>query len=287
MVAMKSGYDARPIGIFDSGVGGLTVLRAIARRLPQERFLYLGDTARVPYGTKSARTVERYTTQVASLLLRRGVKALVVACNTASAMGLAALRAHCRTPVLGVIQPGCRAAVAALEEKTATGEGAAVGVGVIGTHSTVASGMYPHTLALLAPHIQITSLACPLFVPLVEEGWINRPATRLIVEESLQPLTNAGIGILMLAALSLMGHTDIHRMNGLKNLLATCINGVSATYFVYAGLVIWSDALVMALGAVVGGVAGASLARRIGRTAVQRTVVVVGFVMALALMARL
>lgn len=195
---MKSGYDARPIGIFDSGVGGLTVLRAIARRLPQERFLYLGDTARVPYGTKSARTVERYTTQVASLLLRRGVKALVVACNTASAMGLAALRAHCRTPVLGVIQPGCRAAVAALEEKTATGEGAAVGVGVIGTHSTVASGMYPHTLALLAPHIQITSLACPLFVPLVEEGWINRPATRLIVEESLQPLTNAGIGILIL-----------------------------------------------------------------------------------------
>ena len=97
----------------------------------------------------------------------------------------------------------------------------------------------------------------------------------------------AGIGILMLAALSLMGHTDIHRMNGLKNLLATCINGVSAAYFVYAGLVIWSDALVMALGAVVGGVAGASLARRIGRTAVQRTVVVVGLAMALALMARL
>lgn len=182
-------YDPRPIGLFDSGVGGLTVLGAVARRFPQESFIYLGDTARVPYGSKSARTVERYTIQVAEALIRMEVKALVVACNTASALGLAALRAHTQLPLLGVIQPGCKAAARLTQGKR---------VGVIGTRSTVASGAYPHTLALLDPAIQVTSLACPLFVPLVEEGWSHHAATRMVVTESLAPLAQSGIDTLIL-----------------------------------------------------------------------------------------
>ncbi|MBF0213749.1 MAG: glutamate racemase [Magnetococcales bacterium] len=176
-------FDARPIGIFDSGVGGLTVLEALTQRFPHEGFIYLGDTARVPYGTKSARTVERYSVQVADCLLRRGVKGLVVACNTASALGLAALRAHCPVPVLGVIEPGCRAAIGVTAAREEPGR-----VGVIGTRSTVSSGAYPYHLAMLDPRIQVLSLACPLFVPLVEEGWVDHPAVRMIVEESLTPL---------------------------------------------------------------------------------------------------
>lgn len=175
-----SAIDARPIGIFDSGVGGLTVLQALLHRFPQENFIYLGDTARVPYGSKSARTVERYTIQVADFLLRRGVKALVVACNTASALGLAALRAHTPVPALGVIVPGCRMALSGLRPGGK--------IGVIGTRSTIASGAYPHTLSLLAPTVSTFSLPCPLFVPLAEEGWVGHPATRLIVAESLEPL---------------------------------------------------------------------------------------------------
>lgn len=191
---MDISFDTRPIGIFDSGVGGLTVLQALAQRFPDEHFLYLGDTARVPYGAKSARTVERYTIQVADFLLQRGVKALVAACNTASALGLPALRAYCRTPVLGVIQPGCRAALFALGHRNPIQSK----VGVIGTRSTVASGMYPHVLALLNPQVQVTSLACPLFVPLVEEGWMDHPAATMIVKETLQPLIATGLDVLIL-----------------------------------------------------------------------------------------
>lgn len=191
---MNRECDNRPIGIFDSGVGGLTVLQAMVRQFPGESFLYLGDTARVPYGTKSARTVERYTIQVANFLLRRGVKALIVACNTASALGLAALRAHCQTPVLGVIQPGCRAALASRPRR----EAVPGRIGVIGTRSTIGSGMYPHTLALLSPRTRVDSLACPLFVPLVEEGWVDHPATRLIVEDNLKPLLQQPVATLIL-----------------------------------------------------------------------------------------
>lgn len=191
---MNSLLDTRPIGIFDSGVGGLTVLKTLAERFPDEDFLYLGDTARVPYGTKSARTVERYTIQVADFLLQRGVKALVAACNTASALGLPAMRAHCQTPVLGVIQPGCQAALRALGERDApSGK-----IGIIGTRSTVASGTYPHNLALLNPRIQVTSLACPLFVPLVEEGWIHHPTTAMIVRETLLPMITEKPDVLIL-----------------------------------------------------------------------------------------
>ncbi|MBF0455986.1 MAG: glutamate racemase [Magnetococcales bacterium] len=188
---MDTPYDSRPIGIFDSGVGGLTVLKELIAAFPHEHFIYLGDTARVPYGAKSVRTVERYTIQVANFLIQRNVKGLIAACNTASALGLGALRAHCETPVLGVIQPGCQKALA--EMKSRSGH-----IGIIGTRSTIASGAYPNTLALLKPALKVSSLACPLFVPLVEEGWINHGATRLIVEENLAPFLKDPVDILIL-----------------------------------------------------------------------------------------
>ncbi|MBF0307923.1 MAG: glutamate racemase [Magnetococcales bacterium] len=181
--------DPHPIGIFDSGIGGLTVLRALLGQLPGEQYLYLGDTARVPYGSKSARTVARYTLQVADYLLAREVKALVVACNTASAMGLPALVETIPIPVVGVIEPGCKAALAASQ----TGR-----IGVIATRSTVASGAYASTLSQLDKRLRTISLPCPLFVPLVEEGWLDHAATRLIVADTLAPLQGQKIDTLIL-----------------------------------------------------------------------------------------
>jgi glutamate racemase len=162
--------DQRPIGVFDSGIGGLTVMRAVASRLPAERLVYLGDTARVPYGTKSAATVTRYARQCAEFLRGRGIKALVVACNTASALaietreGAAGLRAMLDPrgiPVLGVIEPG------AVEACRISRSGR---VGVIGTASTIRSGAYARALGAIRPDFTVISAACPLFVPLAEEG---------------------------------------------------------------------------------------------------------------------
>ncbi|MDK1020872.1 MAG: glutamate racemase [Candidatus Hydrogenedentes bacterium] len=150
------------IGIFDSGVGGLTVVRQIASRLPREDIIYLGDTARVPYGTKSAETVVRYAHSCAGILLKRHIKLLVVACNTASAFALDSLRESLDLPVVGVVEPGARAAL----EKTKT-----MKIGIIGTRGTITSGEYQHTLQRLDPKVRVFSKACPLFVPLAEEGW--------------------------------------------------------------------------------------------------------------------
>ncbi|MBF0415441.1 MAG: glutamate racemase [Magnetococcales bacterium] len=197
---MSYPYDHRPIGIFDSGVGGLTVLQELLEKFPDETFIYLGDTARVPYGTKSPATVQRYTIQVAEFLLRQGVKGLVVACNTASALGLPALRAHCEVPILGVIEPGCQAAVGLFQDGAlATPDGDRPRcIGVIGTHGTITSGAYARTLALLVPEYVIRSLSCPLFVPLVEEGWTNYPSARLLIRESLQPFIDNPVDALIL-----------------------------------------------------------------------------------------
>ncbi|HAT51543.1 MAG TPA: glutamate racemase [Alphaproteobacteria bacterium] len=188
---MNTSYDSRPIGIFDSGVGGLTVLQELLSRFPQESFVYLGDTARVPYGTKSPATVQRYTIQVAELLLQQNVKGLVAACNTASALGLTALRAHTTVPVLGVIEPGCQAAIRALQGKIGR-------IGVIGTHATIASKAYAQTLSVLLPECPVQSLACPLFVPVVEEGWTSQPSTQLLIRESLQPFIDMPVHVLIL-----------------------------------------------------------------------------------------
>src|SRR5688572_2546707 len=155
-----------PIGIFDSGVGGLTVYRALHEHLPNERFVYLGDTARVPYGTKSLATVERYAVENARFLAAHGIKMLVVACNTASALALPAIRSALKIDVVGVIGPGARAAVNANKHA-----GGVRTVGVIATESTVQSGAYTAAIQKASPEAEVIERACPLFVPLAEEGW--------------------------------------------------------------------------------------------------------------------
>ena len=178
-----------PIGIFDSGVGGLTVYRALHERLRGERFVYLGDTARVPYGTKSLQTVERYAVEDARFLVSRGVKLLVVACNTASALALPAVRRAVPVPVVGMIEPGARAAVAAASGAR---------VGVIATESTVKSGAYSRAIKELSPGVEVFERACPLFVALTEEGWAESEVARTVAEEYLRPLREAGVSALVM-----------------------------------------------------------------------------------------
>jgi glutamate racemase len=182
-----------PIGIFDSGVGGLTVYRALHERLPGERFVYLGDTARVPYGTKSLSTVERYAVEDARFLVSRGVKLLVVACNTASALALPAVRRAVHVPVVGMIGPGARSAVAA-----ASGASGAGRVGVVATESTVKSGAYSRAIKELAPASEVFERACPLFVALAEEGWAETEVARMVAEEYLRPLRERGVEALVM-----------------------------------------------------------------------------------------
>lgn len=181
-----------PIGIFDSGVGGLTVYRALHERLPDERFVYLGDTARVPYGTKSLQTVERYAIENSLFLEARGIKLLVVACNTASALALPAIRQAVGCDVIGVIEPGASAAVEASQSLEAKG------IGVIATEATVQSRAYAKAIARLAPAVRVIERACPLFVSLAEEGWAETDVARSVAEEYLSDLKKDGVGTLVL-----------------------------------------------------------------------------------------
>jgi glutamate racemase len=174
--------NSRPIGIFDSGVGGLTVYRALHEHLPNERFVYLGDTARVPYGTKSLATVERYAVENAQFLAARGIKLLVVACNTASALALPAIRRALNIEVVGVIGPGARAAVAN------SGDSNGKRIGVIATESTVQSGAYTKAIEKADATATVIERACPLFVPLAEEGWAGEDVARAIAETYLKDL---------------------------------------------------------------------------------------------------
>lgn len=178
-----------PIGIFDSGIGGLTVAHSVMRWLPNESIIYFGDTARVPYGPKSPDTVRRYSREIAAFLAAEGIKALVVACNTATAHALPLLQNDLAMPVIGVIEPGARAAVHA----TRSGH-----IGVIGTAGTVKSGAYERAIRELDPSVRITTRACPLFVPLVEEGWVDHEATRLIARDYLVPLLREHVDTVVL-----------------------------------------------------------------------------------------
>ncbi|MGH7530979.1 MAG: glutamate racemase [Gemmatimonadales bacterium] len=178
-----------PLGVFDSGIGGLTVARALFERLPHESVIYFGDTARVPYGPKSPDTVRRYSGEILAYLLQRGVKAVVVACNTSTAHALGHLQQQSPVPVIGVIEPGARAAAAASRSGV---------IGVIGTAGTIASGAYERAIQTVRPDARVSSQACPLFVPLVEEGWFDHPATELIAREYLTPLQHAGVDTLVL-----------------------------------------------------------------------------------------
>lgn len=183
------GRDRDPIGVFDSGIGGLTVARAIYERLPGESTIYFGDTARVPYGPKSPETVRRYSLEILQWLLGQGVKAVVIACNTSTAHALDALREVSPVPVIGVIQSGARAAIKASRGGP---------IGVIGTAGTIASNAYARAIHARAPDARVEQLACPLFVPLIEEGWFDRTATALIAEEYLAPLRQARVDSLVL-----------------------------------------------------------------------------------------
>ncbi|EPX63162.1 Glutamate racemase [Cystobacter fuscus DSM 2262] len=180
-----------PIGVFDSGVGGLTVLKSLMSQLPGESTLYLGDTARVPYGTKSGEVVTRYSLKNAEFLLERGIKVLVVACNTASAVALPALSAALPVPVVGVIAPGARAAL----RRTRGGQ-----VGVIGTPGTIRSGAYQRELEAAAgpAGVRVKARACPLFVPLAEEGWLSGEVPRLVAREYLGEFVRGGVDTLVL-----------------------------------------------------------------------------------------
>lgn len=185
-----------PLGVFDSGLGGLTVVRALLERCPEERIVYLGDTARVPYGTRSAETVVRYARRCAGVLKARGIKALVVACNTASAVALDVLRVEFDLPVIGVIEPGARAAVQALTEREGTH--GVCPIGVLGTQGTVQSGAYPRAVARVSTRYEVVAQAAPLLVPLVEEGWLEGPVPRLAVERYLGPLLAGGARVIVL-----------------------------------------------------------------------------------------
>ena len=181
--------NSAPIGVFDSGVGGLTVVREIVRQLPDENIVYFGDTARVPYGSKSKNTIIRFSEQIIRFLKTKNVKAIVIACNTASALALDAVRHEFDVSIIGVVIPGARAAVEATQDNK---------VGVIGTDATVQSGMYTKIIQGMNPDIQVIEKACPLFVPLVEEGFKEHVVTEEIIEYYLQSMKESDIDAMIL-----------------------------------------------------------------------------------------
>ncbi len=181
--------DSRPIGVFDSGIGGLTVVKALRDLLPNEKIFYLGDTARVPYGGKSANTVERYSLEMTNMLVDEDVKAIVIACNSASAVALPKLEKTLSVPVVGVIKPGAQAAINATRNRH---------IGVIGTRATIKSGAYEKALREFDPKINISARACPLLVPFIEEGWLEDELTDQIIARYLEPLMRDGVDTLVL-----------------------------------------------------------------------------------------
>ncbi len=188
-VTLRCMRDLRPIGVFDSGIGGLTVVKALRDLLPNEKIFYLGDTARVPYGGKSASTVERYSLEMTDMLVDEGVKTIVIACNSASAVALPKLEKTLSVPVVGVIKPGAQAAIAATRNRH---------IGVIGTRATIKSGAYERALRELDPKIDISARACPLLVPFIEEGWLEDDLTDQIIARYLEPLVREGVDTLVL-----------------------------------------------------------------------------------------
>lgn len=181
--------DRRPIGIFDSGVGGLTVVQEIQDMLPEENIVYFGDTARVPYGTKSRETITKFSVENVEFLMEKDVKLVLVACNTASSLSLDFLKRCFRVPIIGVIEPGAKGAIRSTRNKR---------IGVIGTNATISSGSYEKAIRKIDPRISVASRSCPLFVPLVEEGWLQGPVTRDIASTYLAPLKKSGIDTLIM-----------------------------------------------------------------------------------------
>ena len=178
-----------PIGVFDSGVGGLTVVREIMRNLPEEKIVYFGDTARVPYGSKSAETVTRYSRQIVRFLQTQNVKAIVIACNTASAFALETIEKEIDLPILGVVKPGAEMALKTTKNKR---------IGVIATEGTIHSGLYQRLISQEDPEVSVYGQPCPLFVPLVEEGWTKDPVTEVVARRYLKELLEKDIDTLIM-----------------------------------------------------------------------------------------
>ena len=178
-----------PIGVFDSGLGGLTVFKALARRMPEESLIYFGDTAHVPYGSKSPEAIARYSSIIAVFLAKRGIKLLVVACNTSSALALPAIRKTVKVPVIGVIEPGARGALSVSRGGR---------IGIIGTEATVKSEAYVKAIKALRSGARTVSVACPLFVPLVEEGWWSGEVVSAVARKYLAPLKKARVDAVIL-----------------------------------------------------------------------------------------
>ena len=178
-----------PIGVFDSGVGGLTVASEVMKQLPNERIIYFGDTARVPYGNKSKKAIIKYSKQIVNFLLEKNVKGIVIACNTASAFALDEIISQVSIPIIGVIEPGAKTAAYVTKYNN---------IGIIGTKSTINSGMYQHLLNKTNPEVMVHEKACPLFVPLVEEGWINDPITFDVARRYLEDFIEIDIDTLVL-----------------------------------------------------------------------------------------
>ena len=181
----------KSIGVFDSGVGGLTVVRELIRQMPNEDIIYFGDTARVPYGIKSKETVIRFSIENILFLLKHDVKLICVACNTVSSLALPVIRHHFKVPIVGVIGPGVREGVYATQNKR---------IGVIGTHGTIKSRAYENEIKQLDPDIKVTAVACPLFVPLVEEGWLDGEVVTKIAAAYLKPLKDSKVDTVILDA---------------------------------------------------------------------------------------
>ncbi|MBI2495672.1 MAG: glutamate racemase, partial [Candidatus Omnitrophica bacterium] len=179
----------QPIGVFDSGIGGLTVVKALIEELPVESIVYFGDTARVPYGTKSKHTIVKFSLENVEFLLRFGVKCIVIACNTSSSWALPTLRKYFKVPIIGVIRPGALAAVRETRNKR---------IGVIGTNATIQSRAYETAIQRIDPAVKVFSGSCPLFVPLVEEGWLNGAISRQVARRYLEPLARQRIDTLIL-----------------------------------------------------------------------------------------
>lgn len=181
--------DNRAIGIFDSGLGGLTCVKKVMEIMPSEDIIYFGDTGRVPYGTRSAQTIVKYVKQDINLLESLDVKFIIIACGTASSAALPHIKSEVNTPVIGVLEPACSAAVSSSKSGR---------IGVIGTQGTISSGRYQQTINAIDPHAQVFSRACPMFVPLVENGYIKGTVTRLIAEEYLKDIKDSGVDTLIL-----------------------------------------------------------------------------------------
>ena len=186
---MKKPSSRSSIGVFDSGLGGLTVFKVLARRMPEESLIYFGDTAHVPYGSKSPEAIARFSSEVAKFLAKRGIKLLVVACNTSSAWALPAIRKAVKVPVIGVIEPGARGAIGASRGGR---------IGIIGTEATVKSGAYDRAIKALRKGARTASAACPLFVPLVEEGWWSGEVVESVARKYMAPLKKAGVDTVIL-----------------------------------------------------------------------------------------